>query len=508
MNFSLLFAKISSLTLLSRILGFVRDFLIAFYFGVSNKTDIFFVTFRIPNLLRRFFAEGAFNQAFLPSFSEIDHNSHVESKKFFCKCFTFLALILISISFFAIVFSSYIVFLVAPGFYDKPNDHELLFFLFKITFPYIFFISLTSICSAVLNTRNYFSIPAFTPAILNLSFIFFIIFLSPLLDEPIISLGLAVFFGGLFQLILQIYYLKKINFWPIKLNFQFKDTSFIKTLKLMIPGIIGGSASQISLLVNTILASFMISGVITWIYYADRFMELPIALVSASIGTILLAKLSEYSSKNQIKEFKQSLINGIYLSIIFISPFFIAFNFFGIPIISSTLFFGKFQYDDVIQINSIVIIYAYGIFPMALNKILANVFFSIKDTQTPAIGGLISILITQLINFIFIWDYGFIVLAYSLIIGSYVNLLFLLIKVKKDYFYEHKKSLITIVVKVFTILLPCAFLLSSISSYEEFWRLGSPIFKLTVLFLVIILLTVYYYYSLKFFKISYKNFKV
>ena len=115
----------------------------------------------------------------------------------------------------------------------------------------------------------------------------------------------------------------------------------------MIPGIIGGSASQISLLVNTILASFMISGVITWIYYADRFMELPIALVSASIGTILLAKLSEYSSKNQINEFKQSLINGIYLSIIFISPFFIAFNFFGIPIISSTLFFGKFQYEDV-----------------------------------------------------------------------------------------------------------------------------------------------------------------
>ena len=140
-------------------------------------------------------------------------------KKFFCKCFTFLALILISISFFAITFFFLYCFLVAPGFYDKPNDHELLFLLFKITFPYIFFISLTSICSAVLNTRNFFSIPAFTPAILNLSFIFFIIFVSPLLDEPIISLGLAVFFGGLLQLILQIYYLKKINFWPIKIKF-------------------------------------------------------------------------------------------------------------------------------------------------------------------------------------------------------------------------------------------------------------------------------------------------
>ena len=508
MNFSLLFAKISSLTFLSRILGFIRDFLIAFYFGVSNKTDIFFVAFRIPNLLRRFFAEGAFNQAFLPAFSDIDHNSHVESKKFFCKCFTFLALILISLCFFAISFSSYIVFIVAPGFYDKPNDHELLFLLFKITFPYIFFISLTSICSAVLNTRNFFSIPAFTPAILNLSFILFIIFLSPLLDEPIISLGFAVFIGGLLQLLLQIYYLRKINFWPIKLNFQFKDPAFKKTLKLMIPGIIGGSASQISLLVNTILASFMISGVITWIYYADRFMELPIALVSASIGTILLAKLSEYSSKNKNKEFKQSLVNGIYLSIIFISPFFIAFNFFGIPIISSTLFFGKFQYEDVTKINSILMIYAYGILPMSLNKILANVFFSNKDTKTPAIGGLISILITQLINFIFIWDYGFIVLAYSLIVGSYVNLLYLLIKVKKDYFFEYKKSLIIIIIKVFIILIPCIILLGYVSSFDEFWRLGSSISKLAVLFLVIILLTLYYYNALKFFKINYKNFKV
>ena len=135
-------------------------------------------------------------------------------------------------------------------------------------------------------------------------------------------------------------------------------------------------------------------------------------------------------------------------------------------------------------------------------------FFSNKDTKTPAIGGLISISITQLINFIFIWDYGFIVLAYSLIIGSYVNLIFLLIKIKKDYFYEHKKNLISIILKIFSILLPCALLLSYISTFEEFWRLGSSISKLTILFLVIIFLTLYYYYSLKFLKINYKNFKV
>jgi peptidoglycan biosynthesis protein MviN/MurJ (putative lipid II flippase) len=145
---------------------------------------------------------------------------------------------------------------------------------------------------------------------------------------------------------------------------------------------------------------------------------------------------------------------------------------------------------------------------MTINKILANVFFSNKDTKTPAIGGLISILITQLINFIYIWDYGFIVLGYSLIIGSYVNLIFLLIKVKKDYFYEYKKSLVIILIKVFTILLPCTILLNYISSFEEFWRLGSSISKLSILFLVIILLTLYYYYALKFFKINYKNFKV
>ena len=290
MNLLNALAKVGSMTFISRILGFVRDTLIARVFGAGMLSDAFIVAFKIPNLLRRVSAEGAFSQAFVPILAEYkSQRSFDETKSLINRVATWLGIILVIVTLLGMLAAPFIVSLIAPGFRANPDKMQLTIELLRITFPYIFFISLVSMAGGVLNTYNKFGIPAFTPVWLNVSMIAAILFFADYFAEPIKVLAWAVFIGGFLQLLFQIPFLKKIGLLPrFELNPDGAnhDKGVARILKLMGPAILGVSVAQISLILNTIFASFLATGSVSWLYYADRLMEFPTGVLGVALGTM------------------------------------------------------------------------------------------------------------------------------------------------------------------------------------------------------------------------------
>ena len=278
-------ATVSSLTLLSRITGVVRDMLIARYFGSSAATDAFYVAFRLPNMLRRLFAEGAFQQAFVPMLSDVKATkTETEVRSFIDKVFSLLASVLVLTSILGVLIAPVLVWLIAGGLAENPQGFDLATQMTRWMFPYIFFMSLVAMSAGVLNTWKHFAIPAFTPVLLNLSFIAFTLLLTPHLDEPIFALAAAVIVGGVLQLGIQIPSLMKLGVLPRPVNpFKAaKDASVIRVMKLMIPALFGVGVAQLSLLINTNIASRLGTGSVTWLSFADRLMEFPTALLGVA----------------------------------------------------------------------------------------------------------------------------------------------------------------------------------------------------------------------------------
>lgn len=298
MNLLRALATVSGMTLLSRILGFVRDFVIARSFGAGLATDAFFVAFKLPNLLRRMFAEGAFSQAFVPILGEYKNKrGDVETLALIDHVTSVLSIVLFFVTAIGIATAPVLVWISAPGFAADMGKFELTVALTRITFPYILFMSLVALSGGILNTWSRFALPAFTPVLLNLAFIGMALFATPYFDPPVLALGWAVFLGGVLQLAIQIPALKKIAMLP-RPSFNFKaawaDPGVRRILTLMGPALIGVSVSQISLLINTIFASFLKTGSVSWLYYADRLMEFPSGMLGVALGTILLPSLAKY----------------------------------------------------------------------------------------------------------------------------------------------------------------------------------------------------------------------
>lgn len=307
MNLLRALATVSGMTLLSRILGFVRDLVIARAFGAGMATDAFFVAFRLPNLLRRMFAEGAFSQAFVPILAEYKNRQGAEATHtLVSRVATLLGLAVALVAALGALAAPLIIYVSAPGFSGDPGKFELTVELTRITFPYIFFMSLVALAGGVLNTWSRFAIPAFTPVLLNIAFIGMALFAVPYFDPPVLALAWAVFIGGLLQLALQIRPLRKIGMLP-RFDLDLSDPGVRRVLKLMAPTILGVSVSQISLLINTIFASFLESGSVSWLYYADRLMEFPAGLLGVALGTILLPSLSKLHADEKAGEFSSLL---------------------------------------------------------------------------------------------------------------------------------------------------------------------------------------------------------
>jgi putative peptidoglycan lipid II flippase len=406
MNLLRALATVSGMTLLSRILGFVRDFVIARTFGAGLATDAFFVAFKLPNLLRRMFAEGAFSQAFVPILGEYKNKRGDEdTRTLIDHVATLLSMALFAITALGIAIAPLLVWVSAPGFAADAGKFELTVTLTRITFPYILFMSLVALSGGILNSWSRFALPAFTPVLLNVAFIGMALFAAPYFDPPVLVLAWAVFLGGLLQLAIQIPALKRISMLPRPtLNWRaaWADPGVRRILTLMGPALIGVSVSQISLLINTIFASFLKTGSVSWLYYADRLMEFPAGMLGAALGTILLPSLARHHASDNLTEYSKLLDWGLRLTLLLAAPAALALGILAIPLISTLFFHGAFSADDVFQTRNALLAYAVGLTGMILVKVLAPGFYARQNVKTPLRIAMISLAATQVMNLAFI----------------------------------------------------------------------------------------------------------
>ncbi len=417
-------ASVSAMTLLSRITGLIRDILIARYFGASGDTDAYYVAFRLPNLLRRLFAEGAFQQAFVPMLADVKANkSAEETKSFIDKIASLLGTIVLTVSILGVIIAPVLVMIIASGLYGEPATFATASSLTRLMFPYIFFMSMVALSASILNTWRHFTIPAAVPILLNLSLICATLFIAPHMSRPIYALAIGVMTGGLLQLGVQIPLLKKYGLIPSFTSplIALKDESVRRVLRLMLPALFAVAVAQISILINTNIASFLHEGSVTWLSYADRLMEFPTALLGVALGTVLLPSLSAAFAKGQMDHYNSLLNWGLQLVVAFAIPAALGLAFLSEGL-CSVLFQGiRFSAHDAHQTAMAVLGYSCGLLGLISIKILAPGFYAQKDIKTPVKVAVLALIITQLFNLINVPLFAHAGLALSVGLGACVN---------------------------------------------------------------------------------------
>lgn len=383
-------ALIGSMTMLSRILGFVRDMLLARVFGASPATDAFFVVFKIPNFLRRLFAEGAFQQAFVPVLSEYrEKNTAEELKDFIDHMFGTLAAVLIVVVGLGIAGAPLVILVFAPGFSGDPAQHDLAVRMLWITFPYLFFISLTAFAASTLNAFGRFAMPALSPIWLNIAMIGATVLAAPYFAEPVMALAWGVFFAGMLQLGFLLPFLARMGLLPRP---RFGHHAGVrKTIRLMIPAIFGASVTQVNLLVDTILASMLMAGSVSWLYYSDRLVELPLGVFGVAISTVILPKLSRAFSRTDHGDFNGTLNWAIKFTLLLGLPICAGLVVLAQPMLSSLFEYGSFNAFDTHMVALAMSAYALGLPAFLLIKIFAPGFYAQQDTKTPVKIGMVAV---------------------------------------------------------------------------------------------------------------------
>ena len=452
MNLLKALATVSSMTLLSRILGFVRDFVIARIFGAGMMTDAFFVAFKLPNLLRRLFAEGAFSQAFVPILGEYKNKlGEQEARRLVDRVCSLLFLILLVVTLAGMAGAPLLVYISAPGFASDPDKFALTIELTRITFPYILFMSLVALAGGVLNTWNRFAVPAFTPVLLNLSFIGMALFAAPWFERPVIALGWAVFLGGALQLAFQWPSLKRIDMLP-RFALDWRDPGVRRILKLMAPAVLGVSVSQVSLLINTIFASFLVTGSVSWLYYADRLMEFPSGMLGAALGTILLPSLAKYHAGRKFDEYSKLLDWGLRLTLLLAAPAAVALAIMAVPLIATLFHHGAFTADDVFKTREALVAYSLGLLGLILVKVLAPGFYARQNVRTPVKIGLLTLCVTQALNLALVGWLKHAGLALSIGLAACLNAFLLYRGLRRHGIYTPQPGWLVFTLKLFAAL--------------------------------------------------------
>ncbi|MGD9786393.1 MAG: murein biosynthesis integral membrane protein MurJ [Sulfuricellaceae bacterium] len=448
MNLLKALAAISSMTLLSRIMGFVRDTLIARVFGAGMYSDAFFVAFKLPNLLRRLFAEGAFSQAFVPILAEYkQRKGHDATKELVDHVACLLGLALLVVTVIGVLAAPALVYVSAPGFAGTPEKFDLTVQLLRLTFPYILFISLVALAGGILNTYSKFSIPAFTPVLLNLSFIGCALWLAPHVNPPVLALAIAVLLGGLLQLAFLAPFLMKIGMLP-RLRWSLGDEGVWRILKLMGPAAFGVSISQISLLINTIFASFLATGSVSWLYYADRLMEFPTGMLGVALGSILLPSLSKHYADKSHGEYSALLDWGLRLTLLLALPAAVALAILAVPLIASLFLHGEFTAHDVWMTRDALVAYSAGLLGLILVKVLAPGFYASQNIKTPVKIALFTLVMTQLMNLAFIGPLQHAGLALAIGLGACANAALLYHKLRRHGIYTPQPGWTLFLLKV------------------------------------------------------------
>lgn len=429
MNLHKTLAAVFGMTMISRVTGLVRELLVARAFGASAYTDAFFVAFRIPNLLRRLFAEGAFSQAFVPILAEYkNQKGEVATKQLVDHVATVLTWALVVTCLLGIAASPVIVYSMATGLKSHPEAFGASVIMTRIMFPYIGFMSFVALAGGVLNTWREFKIPALTPVLLNLSFIAASLFLAPHLGQPVYALAIAVVVGGILQLAVQLPSMRKIGMLPqISWNplVATSDPGVRRVLRQMVPATFAVSVAQISLIINTNIASRLANGSVSWLSYADRLMELPTALLGVALGTILLPNLSKAHADNDTAEYSALLDWGLRLTFLLAMPAAVALGTLSEPLTTTLFHYGKFDAQSVTMTSRALIAYGVGLIGLILVKILAPGFYAKQDIRTPVKIAILVLVATQLMNLLFVPWIAHAGLALSIGLGACLNAAFL-----------------------------------------------------------------------------------
>ncbi len=414
---------VSSMTFISRILGLTRDIIMADLLGATWVSAVFIVAQKIPNFLRRLFAEGAFSQAFVPVLSEYQTNRHLnEVKRLVAETSGTLGLILLVVAIVGVIGSPVLVSIFGPGFIDKPKEFELASLLLKITFPYILFISLTAFSGSVLNSVGKFAVPAFTPVFLNLSMISAAIMVSPALpDKTAMAFAWGIFIAGILQLMFQLPFLWKEGLL-IRPRWGWQSEGVKRILALMGPAIFGVSVAQINLLLDTIIASFLEDeGSIAWLYYSDRMLEFPLGIFAIAIATVILPSLSRYHAKNETEDFNHTMNWGLRLVFLIGVPAALGLFVMAEPILLTVFQRGVFEVSDAYSASLSLKAYIVGLIGFMLIKVLATGFFARQDTKTPVKIGIIAMSVNMLFNIILFFPLAHVGLALATTISALLN---------------------------------------------------------------------------------------
>jgi|TARA_Y100000817_G_C16860438_1_gene545532 putative peptidoglycan lipid II flippase len=490
-------------TLISRLLGYLRDILIAIFLGSGPLADAFFVAFRIPNTFRRLFAEGTFNAAFVPSYSSQLSIGKKSADKFATSIFSILTIILLFLVLVIEMIMPFFVFLIAPGFDSDLEKMNLAITLTRLTFPFLIFVSLSSFFSGILNSHNKFAAASAAPIILNILLISILIFSNYLGDKLVFYLSLGVSLAGLLQLFFLYFFVKKY-FLP-KISFKFKINKKIKIFfKKLLPSIFSSGVTQINILVGTIIASFEASAV-SYLYYADRIYQINLAIAGIAIGTVILPQLSKHLQNNKFKKVEMIQNKSLELSLFLSLPASVAILIASNEIISSLFGYGSFDNESVSNSAKALFYFALGLPAFSLIKVFSSFMFARHDTKTPFYLSLISVIINIIISLSFFNTIGFIIIPIATSIASWFNAAALYLFLSYNGYYNFRNSVFFNILKIFisTILMGLffKFLIQNFKLYLEY---GFQ-YKIVSL-LIIVSLTLIFYVTvsilIKAFKIS------
>ncbi|MGA9991707.1 MAG: murein biosynthesis integral membrane protein MurJ [Thiobacillaceae bacterium] len=469
MNLLRALATVSSFTLLSRIAGFARDTLVARIFGAGLYTDAFFVALKLPNLLRRLFAEGAFSQAFVPILAEYRNKKGDDvTRRLASQIASLLTLVLVAVALLGVLGAPVLVYVSAPGFADEPAKFDATVLLTRITFPYICFISLVSLSAGILNTWSQFSVPAVTPVLFNLALIFAATVMAPHFHPPILALAWGVLLGGALQLGLQVPALLRIHMFP-RPTLNFSEPGVRRILYLMGPATLGVSVAQISLLINTIFASFLGTGSVSWLYYADRLMEFPTGMLGVALGTILLPSLSKHYADKSPEEYSRLLDWGLRLTLMLALPAAAALAVLAVPLISTLFFYGQFTVNDLWMTRQALMAYSLGLLGLILVKVLAPGFYARQNIRTPVKVAIVTLVSTQAMNLLFIGPLRHAGLALSIGLGACLNASLLLRQLRKHQIFLPQPGWLAFMLKVTLAVGAMSVALHFAAGNEEFW---------------------------------------
>ncbi len=412
---------VGGMTLISRILGFIRDVVIAHAFGAGTNTDAFFVAFKIPNFMRRLFAEGAFSQAFTPVLSEYKTQRDAKEVKHLVDHVAgHLGGVLVLVTVIGVVIAPLLVLIFAPGFFQYQDKYELTVAMLQITFPYLLFIALTAFAGAVLNTYGQFGVPALTPVWLNVCLIGAALWFLPFFEQPVMALAWAVFLAGFIQLSFQLPFLSRLHLLP-RPRFNRRDEGVRHIYRLMIPALFGVSVSQINLLIDTLMASFLVTGSVSWLYYSDRLMEFPLAVFGLALATVMLPDLSKSVARGDTQSYNNTLDWALRWVFLIGVPSMLGLIMLAGPMLTTLFHYGEFSNNDVDMTARSLIAYALGLLGFVLIKVLASGFYSRQDTRTPVKIAVVAMVVNILLNLALVWHLAHAGLALATSLAALLN---------------------------------------------------------------------------------------